>query len=415
VQIVHHFPFISCHFAPSLLQLAVSNLNGIGLGEVIATLIHSRPLADYFCKLRDRRIQLKCQHEFMDIILIVVCGTIAGADDFVSIEEFARAKQVWFRERLGLKLPNGIPSHDTLNRVFATIRPEEFHDCFLEWVADVSATLKLKQIAIDGKTMRGSKKKTATGSCKATHIVSAWASEQGITLAQVKTDEKSNEITAIPELLKLLDVSGALVSIDAMGCQKEIAQKIVAQKGDYLLGVKENQPRLFEDIQRLADEALENSYAGWSTNLLEEKSHGRLEMRFCYVIDRLESIRDRDLWPQLKSVVCVVCHREVGDKQSDEVRYYISSRQASAKQFQQAVRGHWSIENPCHWVLDVAFREDDHRLREGHAPENLSLVRKMALTMLKKAKAKCGIKNKRLKAGWDQNFLEHVLRDFFED
>ncbi|HEV3386089.1 MAG TPA: ISAs1 family transposase, partial [Gemmata sp.] len=356
----------------------------------MTTRIHLRPLADYFSKLRDRRIQLKCQHEFMDIILIVVCGTIAGADDFVSIEEFARAKQVWFRERLGLKLPNGIPSHDTLNRVFATIRPEEFHECFLEWVADVSTTLKLKQIAIDGKTMRGSKKKTATGSCKATHIVSAWASEQGITLAQVKTDEKSNEITAIPELLKLLDVSGALVSIDAMGCQKEIAQNIVAQKGDYLLAVKENQPRLFEDIQRLADEALENNYAGWSTNLLEEKSHGRQEMRFCYVIDRLESIRDRDLWPELKSVVCVVCHREVGDKQSDEVRYYISSRQASAKQFQQAVRGHWSIENPCHWVLDMAFREDDHRLREGHAPENLSMVRKMALTMLKKAKAKCG-------------------------
>lgn len=374
-----------------------------------------RPLAEYFVKIRDSRIHRKCQHSFMDIILIVICATIAGADDFVAIAQFARTKEAWLRERLGLKLPNGIPSHDTLNRVFATIRPEEFHECFLAWVADVSATLKFKQIAIDGKTMRGSKRKTATGSCKATHIVSAWASEQGITLAQVKTDEKSNEITAIPELLKLLDISGALVSIDAMGCQKEIAQEIVEAKGDYLLAVKENQPRLFEDIQRLADEALENNYAGWSTHLVDGKEHGRQEMRFCYVIDRLESIRDRHLWPELQSVVCVVSHREVGDKQSDEVRYYISSRKASAKQFQQAIRSHWSIENPCHWVLDVAFREDDHRLREGHAPENLSLVRKMALAMLKKAQAKCGIKNKRLRAGWDPDFLEHVLRDFLED
>ena len=379
------------------------------------TVAKPRPLAEYFAKLRDRRIKLKCKHDFMDIILIVICGTIAGADDFVSIEEFARAKRTWLRERLGLKLPNGIPSHDTLNRVFAIIRPEEFHDCFLAWVADVSTTLKLKQIPIDGKTMRGSKRKTETGGCKATHIVSAWASEQGITLAQVKTDEKSNEITAIPELLKLLDISGALISIDAMGCQKEIAGQIVKQKGDYLLAVKENQPRLFEDVERLASEALEKMFAGLKTDLKEETGHGRKEMRFCYVIDDLESIRDRDLWPKLRSVIGVVSHREVGDKQSDEVCYYISSRKASAKQFQKAVRNHWSIENPCHWVLDVAFREDDHRLREGHAPANLSLVRKMALAMLKKAKAKCGIKNKRLTAGWNQDFLEHVLRDFLED
>lgn len=380
-----------------------------------ATASKPRPLAEYFAELHDSRIQLKCKHNFMDVILIVICATITGADDFVSAAQFARAKEAWLRERLGLELPGGIPAHDTLNRIFATIRPDEFHDCFLAWVADVSATLKLKQIAIDGKTMRGSKRKTTTGSYKATHIVSAWANEQGITLAQVKTDEKSNEITAIPELLKLLDVSGALVSIDAMGCQKEIAHEIVEAKGDYLLAVKENQPRLFEDIERLADEALEKEFVGLSTDLLEEKGHGRKEMRFCYVIENVESIRDRDLWPELQSVVCVVSHREVGDKQGDEVRYYISSRKASAKQFQKAVRSHWSIENPCHWVLDVAFREDDHRLREGHAPANLSLVRKMALAMLKKANAKCGIKNKRLRAAWDHDFLEHILRDFLDD
>jgi predicted transposase YbfD/YdcC len=375
----------------------------------------TRPLAEYFSRLPDRRIQLKCRHEFMDIILIVLCATIAGADDFVSIEQFARSKEDWFRGRLGLKLPDGIPSHDTLTRIFATIRPNEFHDCFLGWVADVSDTLKLKQIPIDGKTMRGSKRKSKSGGCKATHIVSAWASEQGITLAQVKTEEKSNEIIAIPELLNLLDISGALVSIDAMGCQKEIAAKIIDKKGDYLLAVKENQPRLFKDLERLADEALVKEYAGLSTNLTEEQSHGREEMRFCFVINDLESLRDRELWPKLQSVVCVVSHREENNKQSDEVRYYISSRKATAKVFQTAVRNHWSIENRCHWILDVAFREDDHRLREGHAPQNMAVVRKIALAMLKKARAKVGIKNRRLKAGWDNQFLEHVLRDFLEN
>jgi len=376
--------------------------------------VTTRPLAEYFSKLPDRRIQRKCRHEFMDVILIVLCGTIVGADDFVSIAEFAQAKEEWLKERLGLKLPEGIPSHDTLNRIFATIRPKEFHDCFLGWVADVTDTLKLKHIPIDGKTMRGSKKKTAQGACKAVHIVSAWASEQGITLAQVKTDEKSNEITAIPELLHLLDISGALVSIDAMGCQKEIAQQIVDKKGDYLLAVKDNQHRLFEDLQCLADQAMEKDYAGLSMFMTNEKGHGRVEMRSCFVIEELESIRDLALWPKLKSVVCVVSQREVKGKTSDEIRFYISSRQASAKDFLNAVRTHWSIENPCHWVLDVAFREDDHRLREGHAPENMSLVRKIALAMLKKAKAKIGIKNRRLKAGWDDSFLEHVLRDFLD-
>jgi predicted transposase YbfD/YdcC len=236
-----------------------------------------------------------------------------------------------------------------------------------------------------------------------------------MTLAQVKTDEKSNEITAIPELLKWLDVSGTLVSIDAMGTQKEIAKQIVDQKGDYLLAVKENQPRLFEDLQRLADAALERNYAGLSTNLKEETSHGRQELRFCFVIENLESVRDRDAWPKLRSLIGVVSSRTVGGKTSDEVRYYISSRKASAKRFQEAVRTHWSIENSCHWVLDVAFREDDHRLREGHGPQNLSLVRKIALAMLKKADAKCGIKNRRLKAGWDHNYLEQVLLKIPED
>jgi predicted transposase YbfD/YdcC len=375
--------------------------------------IPPRPLADYFADLHDPRVQLKCDHDFMDLILIVVCATIGGADDFVSVAAFAQAKQAWFRDRLGLKLHNGIPSHDTLNRVFAIIAAAQFQQCFLGWVESMSDRLKLKQIPIDGKAMRGSRRKTSAGR-RTAHIVSAWASENGVTLAQVRTDEKSNEITAIPELLQLLDISGALVSIDAMGCQKEIATQIVEQKGDYLLAVKENQPRLFEDLQRLADEALEQEYAGRSTNLQQSTAHGRQEMRFCFVIENLETVRDRALWPKLRSMVGIVSSRVVRGKASDEVRYYISSRKASAKLFQRWVRSHWSIENSCHWVLDVAFREDDHRLREGHAPENMSLVRKMALAMLKKANANMGIKNKRLRAGWDEAFLEHVLRDFLD-
>jgi len=369
-----------------------------------------RPLADYFADLRDPRVQLKCEHDFRAIILIVVCATVAGADDFVAMSAFAKAKEDWFRDRLGLTLDNGVPSHDTLNRVFAAIRPDEFGRCFIGWVESMSDRLKLKQIPIDGKTLRGSKRKTAAG-YRTTQIVSAWASENGVTLAQVRTDAKSNEITAIPELLALLDTSGALVSIDAAGCQKDIAAQIVDGGGDYLLAVKDNQPRLFEDIKALVRGALETDFVGLSRYQTDEHSHGREELRFCVVLTNLEAIRDRDLWTGLKSVVCVVSRRQVNGKDGREVRYYISSRRGSGKMFLGASRRHWSIENACHWVLDVAFREDDHRLRQGHAPENMSLVRKMALAMLKKAKANTGIKNKRLRAGWDETFLEHVLRD----
>ena len=370
-----------------------------------------RSLASFFADLRDPRVVGRSDHRLTDIVLIAICGTIAGADDFVALANFAVAKQDWLRDRLGLQLPAGIPAHDTLNRVFSAIRPEALHECFAAWVAFASERLKVKQIAIDGKALRGSR----TGACRALTIVSAWATEAGLTLAQVRAADKSNEITAIPALLELLDISGALVTIDAAGCQKEIAAQVVTQGGDYLLAVKENQRRLFEDIDRLALAALETDYAGLSQYQTMETGHGREELRCCFVLTELDTIRDRDLWTKLKSVVCVVSSRTLQGKTSDEVRYYISSKSAGAKTFLRAVRGHWSIENPCHWVLDVAFREDDHRLRAGHAPENLALIRKMALAMLKKAKAKCGIKNKRLKAAWDDAFLEHVLRDFLDD
>jgi predicted transposase YbfD/YdcC len=370
-----------------------------------------RHLRDFFADLPDPRVTGRCTHDLTDIVLIVLCGTLSGADDFVSIAEFAEAKEGWLRGRLGLTLANGVPSHDTRTRVFAALRPDAFHDAFLAWVAVAADRLKLEQIAVDGKALRGSR----AGACPALQVVSAWATEAGLTLAQVRAAEKSNEITAIPELLDLLDVSGALVSIDAAGCQKEIAAQIVRGKGDYLLAVKENQPRLYEDIDRLALAAMEADYAGLSRHLAEGPGHGRDEMRFCFVLTDPTTIRDRALWAGLRSVVCVVRCRTANGKEAHETHYYISSRAGSAKAFQAAVRRHWGIENGCHWVLDVAFREDDHRLRDGHAPENLALVRKMALAMLKKAPAKIGIKNKRLKAGWDNTFLETTLRDFLDD
>src|SRR5947209_7300850 len=270
-----------------------------------------RPLADYFSELRDPRVQLKCDHDFLAIVLIVVCATIGGADDFVSIETFAQAKRAWFRDRLGLKLDNGIPSHDTLTRVFALLNPRQFRECFLRSVESMSDTLQLKQVPTDGKAMRGSKRRAGDGACRAVQIVSAWSSANGLTLAQVRVEEKSNEITAIPELLNLLDLSGALVSIDAAGCQTEIADQVVAGQGDYLLAVKENQPRLYADIERLALAALETDYAGLSQHLREESGHGREEMRFCFVLTDLKSIRDRAGWAGLKSVVCVVTSRTV--------------------------------------------------------------------------------------------------------
>lgn len=365
-------------------------------------------LRELFGVLRDPRVGGRCDHELLDIVVIVLCGTIAGLDDFVSIADYARANEGWLKDRLGLKLGNGIPSHDTLNRVFALVSPTEFHDCFLKWVALACARMKIKQIAIDGKALRGSRK----GASQPLHIVSAWATEMGITLAQVRTAEKSNEITAIPELLDLLDISGALVSIDAAGCQKEIAAKIVAQKGDYLLAVKGNQPRLCADIERLALDAMENDYAGLSQHTVKDEGHGRKEMRFCFVMTDLEKIRDRELWEGLKSLVCVVRCRTVNGEESAETQYYVSSRLGSARMFQQGTRGHWTIENGCHWVLDVSFGEDDSRLREGHAPENMSLVRKITLAMLKKTPEKMGIKNRRKKAGYDNAYHERVLRSF---
>jgi predicted transposase YbfD/YdcC len=367
------------------------------------------PLLAHFKDLDDPRLQRGTRHKLLDIIGLVVCAVIAGADDFVQVEAFGHAKLDWLRRFLSL--PNGIPSHDTLGRVFALLGPEQFAACFSRWVAAFAEGLGLEHVAIDGKALRGSR--GGEGGRRALHAVSAWASQARLTLGLAEVDHKSNEITAIPELLQMLDLKGALVSIDAAGCQKEIAGKIREKEADYVLAVKENQPRLFEDIDRLYRRHVEADMGALECDVAQsaERGHGREETRTVIVFQQVEAVRDLALWKDLGSLVVVVRERREGGKSSCEVSYYISSKKGTAQQMGAAIRGHWGIENGCHWVLDVAFREDHSRLRTDHAPANMACVRRMAQAMLNKAKgARGGTKTKRLTAAWDTDFLERVLQ-----
>jgi predicted transposase YbfD/YdcC len=367
-----------------------------------------RSLADHFDDLPDPRLDRNKEHALLDILVIAVCGILAGCDSWADVERFGRAKTDWFRTFL--RLPNGIPSHDTFGRVFARLDAEAFGACFTAWMTAACAELGLKQVAIDGKTMCGSRGPQGT----AAHVVSAFATANGVTLGQRKVDEKSNEITGIPELLKVLDIAGALVTIDAMGCQTKIADQVRAGGADYLLAVKENQPTLYGDIDRFVTDALANDYRGVEHSFweAEERSHGRDEFRACYVFDAADVVRDVAAWRDLKTVVMIVSSRVANGQTADEVRYYISSRQASAKAFAASVRNHWGIENGLHWVLDVCFGDDASRVRNGHGPENFALLRRLALAVLKQQKDKHSIRGRRLVAGWDHSYLEQLLLDF---
>jgi predicted transposase YbfD/YdcC len=381
-------------------------------------------MLECFENFPDPRVAGRCTHERLEIIAIVRCATIVGADDFASMADFAIGRESWFRERLGLKLRHGIPSHDTWNRVLTLLDPKDFGERFAGLVARVASRIPgadPEPIALDGKAMRGSKKTGVDRVERMVHLVRAGSVRRGRTLAQVRASEKSNAITAIPDRLNILDLSGALVTIDAAGCQKGIATPIVGEQGDYGSHVKGHPERLHEDLIPLVPRRLEHhpdavqEYEDDS----KKRSHGRLECRTCRGIDDpeyLESgIRDVALWTGLKSVVAVTRIRQIEDKTSIATGYSIRRRLGTAEAFWKATRNHWSIENACHWVLDVAVREDDHRLREGHAPENLSTVREMARMMLKQVKIRKGIKNKRLKAGWDNRFRERILQDFLEN
>lgn len=360
----------------------------------------------HFRKLKDPRRAHRKRHLLMDIIVIALCAVICGANDWQQVVTFARRRYDWLKSFL--ELPNGIPSHDTFERVFDRLDPAKFQMCFRDWMQALSETLAIKQIAIDGKTLRGS----GTSKLGPLHLVSAWATVNHLSLGQVAVDDKSNEITAIPRLLEILDVEGALVTIDAIGCQKDIAASIRERKGDYLLTVKDNQPTLREDIQVCFQRASDSGFAEvqHSEYTSKDRGHGRTETRSYTIITDPVGLRHKALWKDL----CVIgrCVRErtvTGKETTTEIHYFIGSRRASAKVYGQALRHHWRIENNLHWQLDVSFHEDENRVSKRNEAENLAVLRKLALVLLKRQPGKESIACKRLAAALDTEFLEKII------
>lgn len=362
----------------------------------------------HFEQVEDPRIDRSKAHLLIDILTIAILAVICGADGWVAMESYGKAKEPWLRTFL--ELPNGIPSHDTFARVFARLDPEQLQRAFLDWVRSVSQLTDGEVIAIDGKRVRRSYDEGKNKG--AIHMVSAWASQNRLVLGQFKVDDKSNEITAIPLLLKVLDLQGCIVTIDAMGTQKRIAEQIVTQGGEYVLALKANQGGLHEDVQQLFDWAYKQDFKNIDHDCYEslEANHGRIEKRRCWCLGQIEELVDSQQWTKLTSVAMVEAIREVHGQTSRAVRFYLSSLEPNAQRLAKAIRTHWSVENPLHWVLDVAFNEDDCRIRTGHAPQNLVVLRHLAVSALNQEKtAKLGIKNKRLRAGWDNDYLLKVL------
>lgn len=366
-------------------------------------------IAEHFGTVEDPRVDRTKLHKLLDIVVIAICAVICGADSWVAVEEFGNAKRDWLSQVL--ELPNGIPSHDTFGRVFGLLDPEQFRNSFLSWMQAVAEVTNGQVVALDGKQLRRSHDK-ALGK-GAISMVSAWATANHLVLGQIKVDEKSNEITALPKLLEVLELSGCIVTIDAMGCQKEIAKTIRAQEADYILAVKGNQGGLLEDITTLFDYAVSIDFEDCDYCKTVDKGHGRLEIRECWSVshpDYLAYIRNRDEWQDLQTLVMVKAERQTPEETTTEVRYFISNLPSQADLILEAARAHWGIENSLHWVLDIAFREDDCRVRKGHGAQNLAILRHIAMNLLKQEQtAKCGIKTKRLRAGWDEAYLLKVL------
>lgn len=368
-----------------------------------------RSLPEHFADLPDPRVNRTRRHLLNDILVITICAVICGADDWVSIELFGKSKEDWFRSFL--RLPNGIPSHDTFGRVFAALNPTAFAQCFASWIRSVANVTEGEVVAVDGKTLRRSFDRAAGKS--SIHMVSAWATKNRLVLGQVKTDEKSNEIDAIPKLLDTLEIEGCIVTTDAMGCQKAIAGKVIDKKADYILALKANQPTLYEMVKVYFEEAIKNDFVGvrHGHSVEHSRGHGRIERRETWCTSDLAWFEDKEKWPGLRSIAMVESKREVDGSSSTERRYYISSLPGTnARKFAGAVRAHWGVENGLHWTLDVAFREDESRIRKDHGPENMAMLRHVALNLVKtETTAKVGVKNKRLKAGWDERYLLTVL------
>lgn len=374
-------------------------------------------LLTHFRDLPDPRVNRRLDHDLIDLLVIAVCTLLCGGESFNDMEDFGRAKQAWFQTFLTLR--NGIPSHDTFNRVFAALDPKAFLDCFLRWTQSVRQAVPREIVALDGKALRRALNRDQS----VKYIVSAWAESNSLVLGQLKVADKSNEITALPELLRVLELSGCIVTVDAMGCQKKIAREIKEADADYVLALKGNQETVHAEVKTFLDQTVAElqepclpgakrspaaaTLATWET---VEKDHGRLEIRRYYQSAELAWFADLAKWEGLQSVGLVEAVREVGGQRTVERRYYLSSLPLEVQQFARAVRGHWGVENKLHWVLDVCFREDQSRARAGFAAENLATLRRLALNLLKQEKTKKrGIKGKMLNAGWDHAYLLRLL------
>ena len=367
----------------------------------------SSSLIEHLDHVTDPRTK-KVTYPLGNILFMTICAVIAGADDFVSIAHFANTKKDWFAKFLDMS--SGVPSHDRFNSILKHIKPDEFERCLLAWLTQLHEISDGQIIAIDGKTLRRSY--DLKDGKAAIHMVSAWATANHISLGQTVVDAKSNEITAIPKLLQMIEVSGALVTIDAMGCQAEIADRIITENADYCLAVKGNQPTLHSGIKDFFLTHLEDDFADLSVRQFhsEEKGHGREDSRSYYLCKVPKSLPDASRWRGLKAIGISINNTTRRSGDSIDVRYYILSKYVSGERFASAVREHWGIENSLHWQLDVTFGEDQSRIRKGHADENFSTLRRTALSLLKKEKtAKCGVKNKRLKSGWDEEYLAKVV------
>ena len=381
------------------------------------TKLAKKSLVAHFAGVADPRMDRRKEHDLVDVLVIAVCTLLCAGETFNDMEDFGKAKYDWFKTFL--KLANGIPSHDTFNRVFAALDPKEFLDCFLRWTQSLREAVHQEIVALDGKALR----RALNQGQNVKYVVSAWAESNGLVLGQLKAADKSNEITAVPELLRVLELSGCIVTMDAMGCQKKIAKEIIEADADYVLALKGNQETVHEEVKSFLDATLVErqaprpvgaklSRAAASLASLEsvEKDHGRLEIRRYYQSDYLGWFADRAKWEGLKSVGMVESIREVNNERTVERRYYLCSLPVGIETFARAVRGHWGVENKVHWVMDVCFREDQSRARAGYAAENLATLRRLALNLLKREKTKKrGIRGKQLNASWDHAYLLRLL------
>ena len=368
-----------------------------------------RSVLEEFERLEDPRIKREPKHLLIDIVAIVILATLSGADNMVAVETYGKGKQEWLETFL--ELPHGIPSHDTFSRVLALIDPQQMQECFLSWVKHLSDQLDLNVISIDGKTARGSYDRQE--GLKALHTVSAWASEHHLVLAQQAVESKSNEITAIPELLNLLDITGAIITLDAMGTQRDIASQIIEQKGDYILALKGNQGNLHKKVVAFFEQAQANNWQGidYSYSQKTEAGHHRIEHRQVWVVDldQLPELSEAKKWKGLTSVVMVKRERQLWNKRTTEVCFYITSLEPDAVVLAQVIRAHWGVENSLHWVLDVTFQEDSSRIRRGHGPENMGLIRRLCINLLKRDTSKKSIAMKRYSAALNNDYALKVL------